>query len=107
MLLAHADDTPVDLQVDSLGEGHGTAATVVVFHSDIEGDQGGLGGAEGSKLVDAGALEVKPHPIKGGVVWVTRPDAGEVLVGCTPGNAIDHDTLLMGSTSPRLTSHGP
>lgn len=107
MLLAHADDTPIDLQVDSLGEGHRTAAAVVVFHGDVEGDQGGLGGAEGSKLVDAGALEVKPHPIKGGVVRVTRPDASVVLVGCTPGDAINCDTLFIGSTSPWLTSDCP
>lgn len=106
MLLAHGDDTPIDLQVDSLGEGHGTAAAVVVFHSNIEGDQGRLGRAEGSKLVNAGALKVKPHPVKGGVVWVTCPNAGVVLVGCTPGAAINHDTLLMGSTSPS-TSHCP
>lgn len=107
MFLAHADDTPIDFEVDSLGEGHGTAAAVVVFDGDIEGDQGGLGSAEGSKLVDAGALEVKPHSIKGGVVRVTRPNASVVLVGCTPGNAINRDTLLMRSTSPRLTSHCP
>lgn len=107
VLLAHADDTPIDLQVDSLGEGHGMAAAVVVFHGDIEGDQCGLGGAEGSKLVDAGALEVKPHPVKCGVVRVTRPNAGVVLVGCTLGDAINHDTFLMGSTSPWLTSHCP
>lgn len=105
MFLAHADDAPIDLQVDGLGEGHSTAAAVVIFHGDIEGDQGGLGGAEGSKLVDTGALEVKPHSIKGGVVRVTRPNASVVLVGCTRGNAINHDTLLMRSTSPWLTSH--
>lgn len=80
---------------------------MVVFHGDIEGDQGGLGGAEGSKLVDAGALEVKPQSIKGGVVWVACPNAGGVLVGCTLGDAIGHDTLLIGSTRPWLTSHCP
>lgn len=107
MLLTHANDGAIDLQVDGLGEGHGAAATVVVFHGDIEGDQGGLGGAESCKLVDAGALEVKPHPVKGGVVWVTRPNADVGLVGCTPGDAINHGTLLMGSASPWFTSHCP
>lgn len=105
MLLAHADDVAVDLQRDGFGEGHGFAAPVVVLHLDGEGDQFGVLGAEGCELVDAGALEVVPQPVEGGVVRIARPDAGEVLVRLAAGDAVDRDAFLVGFAPSLLASH--
>lgn len=107
VLLAHADDAAVDLQRDGLGEGHGFAASVVVLHFDGERDQFGVLGAEGCELVDAGALEVVPQPVEGGVVRVARRDAGHVLGGPARGDAVGHRAFLVGLAPDLLTNQGP
>uniref|UniRef100_A0A8D0F6J3 Uncharacterized protein n=1 Tax=Strix occidentalis caurina TaxID=311401 RepID=A0A8D0F6J3_STROC len=105
MLLAHADDVVVDLQRDGFGEGHSFAAPVVVLHLDGEGDQFGVLGAEGRELVDAGPLEVVSQPVEGGVVRITGPDAGEVLLRLAVGDAVDRDAFLMGFAPSLLANH--
>uniref|UniRef100_A0A8C4P8Q8 Uncharacterized protein n=1 Tax=Dromaius novaehollandiae TaxID=8790 RepID=A0A8C4P8Q8_DRONO len=84
-----------NLEGHRLGEGHGFAAPVVVLHRDPERHQRRVLGAEGGQLVDAGALEVEPQPVEGGVVRVARPDAGGVLVGHAAGDAAHRGARLV------------
>lgn len=107
MLLAHADDVAVDLQCDGFGEGHGFAAPVVVLHLDGEGDQFGVLGAEGRKLVDASPLEVVFQPVEGRVVRIARPDARKILVRLALGDAVNRDAFLVGFAPSLLASHLP
>lgn len=103
--MAEAEGHVVDLQGDLLGVGDHAAAPVVVLHRDHEGDKGGVFGAEGSELVDAGAHEVVAAPVEGGVVGVPGGHADGATLGHAAPHALHHGALLARLAAGLLAHH--
>ena len=105
--LAEAEGDVVDLQGDLFGVGHRSAAPMVVLHGDVEGDERGVGRAEGGQLINARPHEVVAPPIEGGVVGVPAGHADRPLYGHALPHSLHHAALLARFAAAFIANHHP